>query len=92
MLKTLTFMGACALAVVLALPVFAQTKAFDLQAPQALVETGFLKHLLPRFSLKTGIRITVVDGPAAAALGEEGVPVFRQGETIWYMSSGDDPL
>ncbi len=87
MLKSLAF----GLALLAAAPALAQGKAFDLQAPQALVETGFLKHLLPRFSLKTGIRITVVDGPGAAAFGTEGVPVFRQGETIWYFWSGDDP-
>ena len=96
MLKTLSFVTALALAVFAVTPASAQEpdKAFDLQAPAALVETGFLKHLLPRFSLKTGIRITVVDGPAAAAFAptdEAGVPVFRQGDVIWYLSSGDDP-
>ena len=88
MLKRLAF----GVVMVLTSPAWAQDKAFDLGAPAALVETGFLKHLLPRFSLKTGIRITVVDGVGAATFGEEGVPVFRQGETIWHMTSGDDPL
>lgn len=94
MLKTLSIVGAWALTIFAVVPAHAQDKAFDLQAPESLVATGFLKHLLPRFSLKTGIRITVVDGPAAAAFAisdESGVAVFRQGDVIWYMSSGDDP-
>ena len=86
MLKSL----ACGLVILFATPLSAQDKAFDLQAPTALVETGFLKHLLPRFSLKTGIRITVVDGPGAAAFAETGVPVFRQGETIWHYAVSEE--
>ncbi len=66
-------------------PVFAQEKAFSLKAPNTLVDTGFLKHLLPRFSLKTGVRITIAED-GTAAFGEEGIPVFRQGETVWHFS------
>ncbi|MEO0864110.1 MAG: hypothetical protein AAFY39_05890, partial [Pseudomonadota bacterium] len=75
----------------IAVPAFAQDKAFDLQVPPALVETGFTKHLLPRFSLKTGVRITVKSDPGDAALGAEGTPVFRQGETIWHLDKTDSP-
>ena len=52
--------------VLLATPVVAQEKAFSLQAPEILVKTGFLKHLLPRFSLKTGVRITLSDDSTEA--------------------------
>ena len=78
-------------AILISGPAFAQDKAFDLQAPAALVETGFLKHLLPRFSLKKGIRITVTDGAGDASLGPDGTPVFKSDDTIWHLSASDDP-
>ncbi|MFY0691024.1 MAG: hypothetical protein JXR14_03785 [Paracoccaceae bacterium] len=69
----------------------AQDKTFRLSAPDALTETGFLKHLLPRFSLKTGIRITVVapGEPAEASFGEQGVPAFQGGDAIWRFSHAE---
>ncbi|NNE87035.1 MAG: hypothetical protein HKN27_03080, partial [Silicimonas sp.] len=76
---------------IMATPVYAQQKAFDLAAPDDLVATGFLKHLLPRFSLKTGIRITVVGEQGDATFGAEGTPVFRQGETIWHFKAASGP-
>ncbi len=66
-----------------ATPLAAQERAFTLDAPDTLVESGFLKHLLPRFSLKTGIRITLGEG--AAAFGAEGTPVFRRDAKIWHF-------
>lgn len=81
---------ATVLAVCLAGVAAAEDKAFSLSAPEALRQTGLLKHILPRFSLKTGIRITVADAPADAALGETGAPVFRQGEVIWHFDKGED--
>ena len=68
-------------------PVHAQDKAFTLQAPDALVETGFLKHLLPRFSLKTGVRITLTDSAGDATFGETGVPVFKGAEVLWHFDN-----
>lgn len=44
---------------VLAGPALAQQKTFRLSTDPALIENGFTKYLLPRFSLKTGIRITL---------------------------------
>jgi len=66
----------------------AQDKSFRLSAPEMLVETGFLKHLLPRFSLKTGVQITVVaDGnDSEAAFGTEGTTVFKGQGTLWHIS------
>jgi len=72
-----------------AAPLFAQEKAFTLQSPAELADTGILQHILPRFSLKTGIRITVIDGPGDAAFGTTGDPVFRQGDTIWHFEKTD---
>ena len=87
MLKRLIFLAALA-----ADPALSQDKAFSLQTPDRLVEIGFMQHLLPRFSLKTGIRITAVPGAADAAFGAEGTPVFRQGDTVWHLSGTDNPF
>ena len=77
------------LAALAASPALAQDKAFTLQAPETLTESGFTKHLLPRFSLKTGIRITISPEAGEAAFGPEGRPVFRQGDTVWHLSKTD---
>lgn len=73
-------------------PASAQDKAFSLQIPDELNETGFIKHLLPRFSLKTSIRITPTAEAGDAAFGTEGVAVFRNGETVWRLSKNDGPF
>ncbi len=77
--------------ILMAGPVTAQDKAFSLTAPAALVDTGFLKHLLPRFSLKTSVRITLVDAGGDAVFGDAGVAVFRGGEQLWHLDGADDP-
>lgn len=74
-----------------ATPALSQDKSFDLQAPEVLFESGLLKHLLPRFSLKTGIRIQTTDTVAEAAFGPEGVAVFRQGDTVWHFTHSGSP-
>ena len=86
-MRKLLIVTAC----LLASPVFGQGKSFTLEAPDALTETGFLKHLLPRFALKTGIRITVKDAPTDAAFGGEGTPVFQDGDQIWHFAKTDGP-
>lgn len=77
----------------LATPVHAQDKTFSLAAPEPLVESGLLKYILPRFSLKTQTRITLV-GPedtADARLGADGSLAFEGIGQIWRLSIGDDP-
>ena len=81
---------ACVVAL-MASPVMGQDKTFSLQVPDSLAETGFLKHLLPRFSLKTGIRITAGAGPGDAAFGPDGTPVFARDDIIWHFSKTDGP-
>lgn len=78
-------------ATLLATPALSQGKSFSLQAPAGLTDSGFLKHLLPRFSLKTGIRITVTQDEGEAAFGPKGTPVFRQSEEIWHFQRGANP-
>jgi hypothetical protein len=75
----------------LAGPVAAQDKSFTLHAPEALLQTGFLKYLLPRFSLKTGVRINHVQGAADAVFGTDGTPVFAQGDTLWHLDAVTGP-
>lgn len=80
-----------ALVLMLASPAAAQEKRFTLQVPDAIADTGFLKHLLPRFSLKTGVRITQVDDGAEAVFGTEGEPVFAQGDVTWHLALTPGP-
>jgi hypothetical protein len=79
------------IALLFANPLGAQEKAFSLQAPETLTQTGFLKHLLPRFSLKTGVRITLSDDTVDARFGSAGTPIFAQGDTVWHLSKSDGP-
>lgn len=67
----------------------AQDKRFTLTAPDVLIETGFLKHLLPRFSLKTQVRIALAPG-GEANFGPQGAPVFRHKDVLYHLSSGGD--
>lgn len=67
----------------------AQDKGFRLAVPDALVSTGFLEYLLPRFSLKTAVRITRVAESETAelvlnAVGR-GEPVFQGPDSLWYL-------
>ncbi|MEQ8919089.1 MAG: hypothetical protein RID11_20485 [Roseovarius sp.] len=71
----------------------ADDKRFRLSAPAALVETGLLDYLLPRFSLKTGVRIEVVnpEDRAEVTLGPEtGRPVFQGKDRLWRMARASD--
>jgi mono/diheme cytochrome c family protein len=87
MFKYLTLVAA-----LIAAPALSQDKTFILRTPDALVETGFMKHLLPRFSLKTGIRITTSTQTGDATFGAGGTAVFRQGDTVWRLNKNDGPF
>ncbi|AUQ63602.1 hypothetical protein PhaeoP57_02606 [Phaeobacter inhibens] len=56
-------------------------------APQALIDTGVLGFMLPRFSLKTQVRVELVDTDATAevALGQTGQPVMAGQGVIWHL-------
>ena len=69
----------------------AQERRFTLAADPDLAASGLLDYLVPRFSLKTGIKITPVDpaeGAAAdALLGPRtavgtGRPAFARGDAL----------
>ena len=72
----------------------AQGRDFTLSAPPEIVETGLLQHLLPRFGLKNGLRVTVVPEGGIAVIGADGVPVFRGLDRVWSLShdGSDGPL
>ncbi|WP_299483908.1 hypothetical protein [uncultured Roseibium sp.] len=71
----------------------ASAKTFRLSAPDDLVMSGFLKHLLPRFSLKTGIRIEIVPetdtAEAAFSTSSAGTPVFSGLGKDWFFAASD---
>ena len=69
------------------LPGAAEDGPVRLHVPAALAETGLLGHILPRFSLKTRVRVVLVDDPAQAQvlLGDNGRPVFDGPGGAWRM-------
>ncbi|MEP3429873.1 MAG: hypothetical protein ABJN98_14400 [Roseibium sp.] len=71
----------------------AEERSFRLSAPNELAASGFLKYLLPRFSLKTGVRIVVVseDEVAEAKLltTSDGVLVFSGLDQKWSLETTD---
>ena len=83
-------------ALLVAGPLRAEDRLVRLAVPEAFVESGFLKHLLPRFSLKTQVRVQLVapGEVAEAALGSNGgaggKPVFQGAQDLWHITVLDD--
>ena len=72
-----------------ALPASAQD-VLGLSAPDEVVDSGLLKFILPRFSLKTGIRVQPdPNGTIIVAKDPPGEPVFKKGDTIYYLRVDD---
>ncbi|MFP7570112.1 hypothetical protein [Marivita sp. S2033] len=71
----------------------ADDRHFSLSAPPALIDSGLLKHLIPRFSLKTRIRIALAesDSPTHARFGGTGTAVFNGLDQLWHFQAGPDP-
>ncbi len=73
----------------------ANDKQVALHAPEALVQSGLLKHILPRFSLKTQVRVTLVtEDQADMVFGpEKGRALFEGVGAVWHMDlrSPDHP-
>ncbi len=84
---------ACALAMVFAQPVMAQDAELKLAVPQALEDSGFMQFLVPRFSLKTSVRIERVpqDTEAQMRMGDAGTPVFEGLGQTWLLAHDGDP-
>ena len=75
----------------LAGPVIADDKQFTLDVDGALVEAGLMPYLLPRFSLKTGIKVNIANRDADLVLGDGGAPAVAQGDSVWSLSETTDP-
>lgn len=69
------------------LQAIANEREFRLYAPPKLVESGLLKYMLPRFSLKTQVRITVVEQSSMGevVLGDQGKAVFSGLGQTWRL-------
>ncbi len=59
----------------------------QLYAPPDLVDSGLIQHILPRFTLKTRVRVELADSADSAdiALGAEGQPLFAGLDTVWHL-------
>ncbi|PWE32576.1 hypothetical protein DDZ14_09265 [Maritimibacter sp. 55A14] len=56
----------------LAAPAAAGERGFTLRADPSLVASGLMDFILPRFSLKTGVQVTLTEDAADAVLGPGG--------------------
>lgn len=71
-------------------PVTAQD-SLGLAAPAAVVDSGLLKHILPRFSLKTSIRVTPdASGPMILAPVPPGVAVFKADGVTYHLRIAEE--
>lgn len=64
------------------------TPPVRLYAPETLVETGLFRHILPRFALKTQVKVVLVPAPQDAdiALGATGRAVFQGLGQSWHLT------
>lgn len=71
----------------------AQDDPLKLAVPDALDASGFAQFVVPRFSLKTSIRIERVaaDEPAQMRFGSEGEVVFVGLDERWSFAHNGDP-
>lgn len=68
-----------------------QNDTLGLSAPPAVVDSGLLKHILPRFSLKTGIRVVPDEtGIMVLANARPGTPVLQGDGVMYYLRITDD--
>ena len=67
--------------------VSANDKLVRLAATEGLIESGLLGHILPRFTLKTQVRVEVTDNIQDADLvfGPVGPALFQSADDVWHM-------
>lgn len=70
----------------------ADDRQVALYAAPALIESGLVQHIKPRFSLKTQVRVDIVDTAEAAdlILGAEGRALFSGLDTVWHLDQRRD--
>ena len=77
---------------VLVTPARAQDGPIGLAAADPVVQSGLLQHILPRFSLKTGVRVVQdAAGPMALNATPGGTAVFQGGGVTYYLHSDSSP-
>lgn len=76
-----------ALAVLIGTVASADDRTVRLAAPDALIDNGFLKYLVPRFSLKTQVRVEILPSGSEAdvEIGAEGRPLFEGQGSTWSL-------
>lgn len=73
-------------------PIAAQNAALGLAAPASVIASGLLRYVLPRFSLKTGVRVVAdAAGPMVLAEAAPGTPVFKRDGVTYYLRIADTP-
>ncbi|KMK65755.1 hypothetical protein [Puniceibacterium sp. IMCC21224] len=67
-------------------------KMFRLAVPDILADSGLMKYMLPRFSLKTATRVALVDAGAAAdaTFGDTGTVAFEGLGQVWRLEVSTD--
>ncbi len=66
-------------------------EAIGLAAPAEVSSSGLLQHILPRFSLKTGIRVIADDdGVLVLEIAPPGDPVFARDGVIYHLRIEDN--
>ncbi|MCA0928709.1 c-type cytochrome [Ruegeria profundi] len=66
-------------------------EALGLAAPAEVKESGLLQHILPRFSLKTGIRVIADDaGVLVLETAPPGDPVFARAGVVYHLRIESD--
>lgn len=65
----------------------ANDRLVQLHAPDALIQTGLLKHILPRFSLKTQVKVELVNDSSSAQIvfGPDGSALFEGAGAVWHV-------
>ncbi len=67
----------------------AEDRLVRIYAPDVLVETGLMQYILPRFSLKTQVRVELV-GPEEApdlSFGPQGRALFQGAGATWHVQT-----
>ncbi|MGI9369738.1 MAG: c-type cytochrome [Ruegeria sp.] len=66
-------------------------ESIGLAAPDDIAQSGILKHILPRFSLKTGVRVVAEEnGAMALTKNPPGQPVFQSGGVVYHLRIEND--
>ena len=70
----------------------AEDRQVSLYAPPALIDSGLVQHIKPRFSLKTQVRVDIVDSieDADLVLGDTGKPLFSGLDAVWHLDQRRD--